>query len=65
MVQVCINALEQTTLPPPVGAISGIEVVNSEGKALRQLLPPPYRPRGAHFSLEDLEPGYSYNTSAT
>lgn len=65
MAEVGLNALEQTVLPPPVGVISGIEVVNAEGEVLQQRLPPPYRPRGAHFSLEDLEPGYSYHTKQT
>ncbi|WP_414565061.1 MULTISPECIES: hypothetical protein [unclassified Anabaena] len=63
----CITseALSQTTLPPPVAVISGLEEVNSQGKVLSKRLPPPVRPRGVHFFLEELEPGKSYNTKQT
>jgi len=65
MAQVSLEAIEKTTLPPPVSVISGIEVVNSQGQVLGKRFPPPCRMRGAHFSLEDLEPGKSYNTKQT
>jgi glycosyltransferase involved in cell wall biosynthesis len=65
MAQVSLEALEKTTLPSPVGVISGIEDVNSKGQVLRKRFPPPYRLRGSHFSLEDLEPGKSYYTKQT
>jgi hypothetical protein len=65
MAQVSLEAIEKTTLPPPVGVISGIEVVNSQGQVLSKRFPPPSRLRGLHFSLEDLEPGKSYNTKQT
>lgn len=65
MAQISLEVLEKTTLPSPVGVISGIEVVNSEGQVLRQRFPPLYRLRGSHFSLEDLEPNKSYNTKQT
>ncbi|MCX7596029.1 MAG: glycosyltransferase family 2 protein, partial [Fischerella sp.] len=42
-----------------------IQVVNSQGQLKKKRLPPPLRPRGAHFSLENLEPGYSYHTKQT
>lgn len=60
-----LEALEKATLPPPVGVISGIEVVNAQGQVTATRLPPPVRPRGAHFALEELEPGKSYNTKQT
>ncbi|MCU0537327.1 MAG: glycosyltransferase [Hydrococcus sp. Prado102] len=65
MAQVSLEALEKATLPSPVGVISGIEVVNAEGEVIGKRFPPPYRPRGAHFFLEDLEPEKSYNTKQT
>lgn len=65
MAQVSLEALEKTTLPLPVGVISGIEVVNSQAQVLSKRFPPPFRLRGSHFSLEDLEPGKSYNTKQT
>lgn len=65
MAQVSLEAIEKTILPPPVSVISGIEVVNSQGQVLGKRFPPPCRMRGAHFSLEDLEPGKSYNTKQT
>lgn len=65
MAAVSLNTLAQTTLPAPVGVLSGIELVNAQGDITGKLLPPPARPRGAHFSLESLEGGCSYNTKQT
>lgn len=65
MATVSLEALNQTALPAPLGVISGIDVVNDQGGAIGTRLPPPVRPRGAHFSLEELEPGKSYNTKQT
>lgn len=65
MAQVSLETLEKTTLPFPVGVISGIEVVNAKGEVIGKRFPPPYRSRGSHFFLEDLEPGKSYNTKQT
>lgn len=65
MAAVSLDALSQTQLPTPVGVISGIEVVDAEDKVISKRLPPPLRPKGAHFSLEKLEPGKSYNTKQT
>lgn len=65
MAEVSLEALEKTNLPPPVAVISGIEVVNLEGQILKKRLPPPLRSRGCHFSLEEREPGKSYNTKQT
>ncbi|GAB4187199.1 MAG: glycosyltransferase [Coleofasciculaceae cyanobacterium] len=65
MATTSLEALEQAVLPSPVGVISGIETVNERGQVTETRLPPPARPRGAHFSLEELEPGHSYNTKQT
>jgi glycosyltransferase involved in cell wall biosynthesis len=65
MAVISLEALSQATLPAPVAVISGIEEVNSEGQVCNQRVPPPVRQRGSHYSLEDLEPGYSYNTKQT
>lgn len=65
MAAASLEALAQATLPPPVGVISGIEVVDAEGQTLRKRFPPSARPRGCHFALEELEPGKSYNTKQT
>ncbi|WP_066382737.1 MULTISPECIES: glycosyltransferase [unclassified Anabaena] len=65
MAEVSLEGLSQTSLPAPVAVISGIETVNSQGEILSQRLPPPVRLRGAHFFLEELEPGKSYNTKQT
>ncbi|WP_392407254.1 glycosyltransferase family 2 protein [Chlorogloeopsis fritschii] len=65
MAEVSLKALAETTLPSPVAVISGIEVVNAEGEVINKRLPPPFRARGAHFFLEEPEPGSSYNTKQT
>lgn len=65
MAQISLEALQQSTLAPPVGVISGLEVVNSQGKVICKNLPPNLRLQGCHFALEDLEPGRSYNTKQT
>ncbi|MBE9188954.1 glycosyltransferase [Gloeocapsopsis crepidinum LEGE 06123] len=65
MAATSLEALSQTQLPTPVGVISGLEIVNTEGQVISTRLPPPARPRGAHFALEALEPGCSYNTKQT
>jgi glycosyltransferase involved in cell wall biosynthesis len=65
MAAVSLEAIEKATLPPPVAVISGIEVVSDRAEVSATRLPPPIRPRGAHFSLEELELGKSYNTKQT
>jgi glycosyltransferase involved in cell wall biosynthesis len=65
MAVVSLEALEKATLAPPIAAISGIDIVNERGEVVATRLPPPVRPLGAHFSLEELEPGKSYNTKQT
>ena len=65
MAAVSLDALAQATLSAPVAVLSGMELVDAQGNITGSLLPPPARPRGAHFSLEELEPGCSYNTKQT
>jgi glycosyltransferase involved in cell wall biosynthesis len=65
MAAISLTALNKSTLPAPVGVISGIEEVNPQGQVIGKRIPPPARPRGCHFSLENLESGYSYNTKQT
>lgn len=65
MAAVSLEALDQTKIPPPVGVISGLEVVTAQGLVIETRLPPPTRSYGCHFSLEELEPGKSYNTKQT
>jgi hypothetical protein len=65
MAAVSLKALEKTTLPSPVGVISGIEVVNEQGQVLNRRIPPAVRSRGAHFALEEIEPDRSYSTKQT
>lgn len=65
MASVSLEALERATLPAPQAVLSGLELVSAQGRVIDTRLPPPVRPRGSHFSLEELEPGSSYNTKQT
>jgi glycosyltransferase involved in cell wall biosynthesis len=56
MVKISLEALAQTTLPPPVGVLSGLEVVDAEGDVLETKLPPTCL-RGTWFGVEAI-PGY-------
>ena len=64
MAQVSLDALADTTLPSPVAVLSGLEVIEPDGKVVDRRLPPTL-PRGAHFFLEDIEPGKSYLSKQT
>lgn len=59
MAEVSLKALQQTSLSKPVGAISGIEVVDSEGKVITTRIPPTL-PRGFHYGLEDIDSNRSF-----
>lgn len=65
MAAVSLEAIAQAKLPAPVAVLSGIDVVSAQGRVTKTRLPPPVRPRGSHFYLEELEPGKSYNTKQT
>jgi glycosyltransferase involved in cell wall biosynthesis len=64
MLEASLTAIEQSELPPPVAALSGVEFVRPDGTVTTQLLPPT-RPRGSYYSLEPVEPGRSYIVRAT
>ena len=59
MAEVALKALQQSSLPQPVGVISGIEVVDREGKVSQTRIPPTL-PRGSHYGLEDIDPARSF-----
>lgn len=60
MVQRSLDALSVTEAPAPVAVLSGVAVLDRDGRQVDVRLPPDLRPRGAHFSLEPIEEGRSY-----
>lgn len=64
MAQVSLDALKNTTLPQPVAALSGLEVIKPDGELIDRRLPPTL-PLGSHFFLEDIEPEKSYLSKQT
>lgn len=64
MAQVSLDALKNTTLPKPVAALSGLEVIKPDGEVVDRRLPPTL-PLGSHFFLEDIEPDKSYLSKQT
>jgi glycosyltransferase involved in cell wall biosynthesis len=62
--EVSFDALAHTTLPKPVAVISGLEVVNEQGRVFQTHLPPTL-PRGSHFGLETIDPRQSFWSKAT
>lgn len=64
MAQVSLDALRNTTLPQPVAALSGLEVIKPDGELIDRRLPPTL-PLGSHFFLEDIEPEKSYLSKQT
>ncbi len=64
MAQVSLDALKNTTLPKPVAALSGLEVIKPDGEVIDRRLPPTL-PLGSHFFLEDIEPDKSYLSKQT
>ncbi|MGF1492434.1 MAG: glycosyltransferase family 2 protein [Microcoleaceae cyanobacterium] len=59
MAEVSLQALAQTSLPSPVAALSGIEVLKEDGTVQQTRLPPTL-PKGRHFSLEEISPQQSF-----
>ena len=59
MAQVSLKALENTTLPQPVAALSGLEVINEQGQVIQTRIPPSL-PKGSHFCLEEIAPTKSF-----
>jgi len=67
MVEVSLDALARTTLRPPVGVLSGLEIVDGGGRVLETKRPPTC-PRGTAFGLESIPgfpPGPAYETKQT
>ncbi len=59
MAEVSLKALEQSSLPKPIGAISGIEVVDRDGKVIKTRIPPTLS-YGSHYGLEEIDPSQSF-----
>jgi glycosyltransferase involved in cell wall biosynthesis len=64
MVEASLEAIERSKLPPPVAALSGLDIIRPDGTVITRMLPPT-RPRGSHYSLEPLERGRAYEVRAT
>lgn len=62
--RVSLAAAAGADLPPPVGVLSGIEVMDGVGRVGQTRLPPTL-PRGCLFSLEPPTPGRSFHTKQT
>lgn len=62
--EVALKALRETTLPPPVAALSGMEVVTPTGQVLQTRIPPTLK-RGAYFHLEDIPSDQSFLSKQT
>ncbi|MGB5953175.1 MAG: glycosyltransferase family 2 protein [Ornithinimicrobium sp.] len=62
--RISLQAIQESHLPPPIAAISGLVVIGSEGRELERRLPPRAMPRGSHFWLEQRVVG-SYYTKQT
>jgi glycosyltransferase involved in cell wall biosynthesis len=65
MAAATLGAIEQSELPSPVAAVSGMEAVGEGGRVLDRRIPPPAHPRGDHFFLEPLPAGRSHMTRHT
>ncbi len=65
MASVSLKALSENSCKTPAAVISGLEVVDDRGTVTDKRIPPKIRQQGAHFFLEQLEPGYSYNNKQT
>lgn len=64
MARLSLEALERSTLPPPVAVLSGLEVVSPAGQVIETRIPPTLL-RGSHFFLEEIEPGKSFISKQT
>jgi glycosyltransferase involved in cell wall biosynthesis len=63
MAELSLEAIARSALPPPVAALSGVEVVRG-GRIVELRVPPTY-PRGRHFPLEQPPRGRSHMTKHT
>lgn len=64
MAEMCLNAIAANTSVEPIAILSGMEVVNQNGKVVETRLPPTL-PKGSHFFLEEIEPGQSFLSKQT
>ena len=65
MAQVSIEAVKNnSTLPTPIAVLSGIEVIDRQGKIIQTRIPPTL-PRGSHFGLEEIKPSQSFLSKQT
>ena len=65
MAEISLATLQQETeLPKPIGVISGIEVIDEDGRSLQTRLPPTL-PKGSHYGLEKIAPSQSFYTKQT
>ena len=64
MVEVSLKAVAETKLPKPVAILSGLEVINQEGKVIERRIPPTL-PCGKHFFLEEIDSKQSFLSKQT
>jgi glycosyltransferase involved in cell wall biosynthesis len=64
MVKRSLEVVAASSLPPPVAAVSGIDVVGAGDELIDRRRPPSY-PLGSHYTLEPLPPGTSHQTKQT
>jgi hypothetical protein len=65
MAHTSLQALEQSnTLPEPVAAISGIEVIDTGDRVIQTRMPPTL-PKGSHFGLENIPSSQSFFVKQT
>lgn len=64
MLERSLSAAESSSLPGPVAALSGIEVVDESGEVIANRLPVTL-PRGSHYFLEGSADGQSFRTQTS
>ncbi len=64
MAEISLAALTDPTVPPPVAVLSGLEVIEPNGKVTQTRIPPTL-PRGKHFFLEEIAPEQSFLSKQT
>jgi glycosyltransferase involved in cell wall biosynthesis len=65
MAEISLKALERdSSLPRPIAAISGMEVMDKDDRLI-QIRIPPTLPKGSHFGLEQISPSQSFFTKQT
>lgn len=64
MAETSLDAIAKTTLPKPVAVLSGMEVVEENGKVIQTRLPPTLV-KGKHFFLEEIDSKQSFLSKQT